>query len=89
MATPLPHTGVLHGRVRRSRASSQAPPPMPLELSDAELAPAATACRAMAYQAGERAKQMQNPTTRGPIEAAAHHFARLAKKLEMARRTRL
>lgn len=31
---------------------------MLLELSDAELATAATACRAMAYQEGERAKKM-------------------------------
>ena len=34
---------------------------MPLELTDAELATAATACRAMAYQEGERAKKMENP----------------------------
>jgi hypothetical protein len=33
---------------------------MPLALSDAELATAATACRAMAFQEGERAKQMEN-----------------------------
>ena len=32
--------------------------PMPLELTDAELATAATACRAMAYQEGERAAKM-------------------------------
>jgi len=31
---------------------------MPLDLDDAELATAATACRAMAYQEGERAKKM-------------------------------
>jgi hypothetical protein len=36
---------------------------MPPELTDAELA---TACRAMAYQEGERAKKMENPTMRGP-----------------------
>jgi len=29
---------------------------MPLDLTDAELATAATACRAMVYQEGERAK---------------------------------
>jgi hypothetical protein len=39
---------------------------MPLDLTDEELVTAATACRAMAYQEGERAKQMENPTTRGP-----------------------
>jgi hypothetical protein len=43
---------------------------MPLDLTDAELATAATACRAMAYQEGERAKKMENPTTRGPISSA-------------------
>jgi hypothetical protein len=40
---------------------------MTLELSDAELSTAATACRAMAYQEGERAKKMENPTLRGPL----------------------
>ena len=59
---------------------------MPFELIDAELATAATACRAMAYQEGERAKNMENPTTRGPIEAAAQRYARLAEKLELARK---
>ena len=59
---------------------------MPLELTDAELATAATACRAMAYQEGVRAKKMVNPTTRGPIESAACRYAALAEKLEAARR---
>lgn len=36
---------------------------MPLDLTDAELATAATACRAMAYQEGKRAKRMKNPAT--------------------------
>ena len=45
--------------------------PMPLDLTDAELATAATACRAMAYQEGERAKKIENPTMRGPIENTA------------------
>ena len=54
--------------------------------SDAELATAATACRAMAYQEGERAKKMENPTTRGPIENAAQRYARLAEKLDASRR---
>jgi hypothetical protein len=44
---------------------------MPLDLTDAELATAATACRAMAYQEGERAKKIENPTMRGPIENTA------------------
>jgi len=45
--------------------------PMPLELTDAELATAATACRAMAYREGERAKALENPGMRGPIERTA------------------
>ena len=44
---------------------------MTLELNDTELATAATACRAMAYQEGERAKKIENPTMRGPIENTA------------------
>ena len=59
---------------------------MPLELTDAELATAATACRAMAYQEGERAKNMENPTTRAPIANAARRYAALAEKLEAARK---
>ena len=59
---------------------------MLLEFSDAELATAATAFRAMAYQEEKRAKGMENPTTRGPIEAAARRYASLAEKLEAARR---
>jgi hypothetical protein len=61
---------------------------MPLELSDAELATAATACRAMAYQDGERAKKTENPTTRGPIESAVCQYAELAVKFEAARKRR-
>ena len=59
---------------------------MALELTDAELATAATACRAMAYQEGERAKKMENPTLRGPLENNAKRFAVLAEKLEAARK---
>jgi hypothetical protein len=59
---------------------------MPLDLTDAELATAATACRALAYQEGERVKRMENPTTRAPIENAAKRYAALAQKLEAARR---
>jgi hypothetical protein len=55
---------------------------MPLDLTDAELATAATACRAMAYQEGERAKKMENPTMRGPLESNAKRYAALAEKLE-------
>ena len=56
-----------------------------LELSDAELSTAATACRAMAYQEGERAKAMSNPDMRRPIENTARRFAELAARLETAR----
>ena len=59
---------------------------MPLDLTDAELATAATACRAMAYQEGERAKKMENPTMRGPLEINSKRYAALAEKLEVARR---
>jgi hypothetical protein len=41
-----------------------------IDLTDADLATAATACRAMAYHEGEQAKRMENPTTRGPIKSA-------------------
>jgi hypothetical protein len=60
---------------------------MPLvDISDAELSTAATACRAMAYQEGERAKKIENPTMRGPLEANAQRYAALAARLEKARR---
>ena len=59
---------------------------MPLDLTDAELAAAATACRAMAYQEGERANKMENPTLRGPLETNARRYAALAVKLEAARK---
>jgi hypothetical protein len=68
---------------RRGRRENQR---MPLELTNAELATAAQACRAMAYQEGERAKKMENPTTRGPIEAAAQRYEKLAQKFESARK---
>jgi hypothetical protein len=59
---------------------------MLLDLSDAELSTAATACRAMAYQEGARAKKMENPGMRAPIENTAKRFAALAAKLEAAKR---
>lgn len=62
---------------------------MPLvDLTDTELATAAQACRAIAFQEGERAKKLENPTTRGPIENAARRYAALAAKLEAARKMR-
>jgi hypothetical protein len=59
---------------------------MPLDLTDAELGTPASACRAMAYQEDQRAKAMENPTVRGPIENAAKRYAALAAKLEAARK---
>ena len=59
---------------------------MPLELTDADLATAATACRAMAYQEEKRAQAMENPTMKGPLESTARRYAALAEKLEAARR---
>jgi hypothetical protein len=61
---------------------------MPLDLTDVELSTAATACRAMAYQEAERAKKMENPGMRGPVENAAARYAALAEKLEAARMKR-
>jgi hypothetical protein len=59
---------------------------MQLNLTDTELATAAQVCRAMAAQEGERAKAMENPGMRGPIENAAKRFAALAEKFEAARK---
>jgi len=59
---------------------------MPVDLTDAELATAATACRAMAYQEGERAKKLENPTIRGPLETTSKRYAALAEKFEAARK---
>jgi hypothetical protein len=44
---------------------------LPIDLTTDELATAAQACRALAYQEGERAKKKENPGTRGPVENAA------------------
>lgn len=59
---------------------------MSLDLTDEELAAAATACRAMVYQEGERARKMENPTVPGPIERTAQRYAQLGEKFEAARR---
>ena len=75
----------LHGRLLTYRRKIGH---MLLELSDADLATAATACRAMAYKESERAKKMENPTTRGPIESAARRYAALAEKLEALRKSK-
>jgi hypothetical protein len=59
---------------------------MPVDLSALELETAARACRAMAYQEGERAKNMENPGMREPIASAAKRYAALAEKFEGARK---
>jgi hypothetical protein len=56
-----------------------------LELTDAELATATTACRATAYAEEKRARALENQALRRPIEEAARQFERLAAKLEAAR----
>jgi hypothetical protein len=55
---------------------------MPLDLSANELETAARACRALAYQESERAKQLENPGMRGPVENTAKRYATLAEKFE-------
>ena len=60
---------------------------MPLDLTDAELATAPTACRAMAYQEGERAKKLENPTVRGPLANNARRLVALAEKFGAATRS--
>jgi hypothetical protein len=59
---------------------------MPLDLSAIELEAAARACRALAFQESERAKQMENPGMREPIANAARRYAALAEKFEAARK---
>jgi len=38
----------------------------------------------MAYQEGERAKKLENPTTRGPLESNARRYAAVAEKFVAA-----
>lgn len=60
---------------------------MPLDLSALELETAAAqACRAMAYQEGERAKKMENPGMRQPIANAASATPLSRRKFEAARK---
>jgi hypothetical protein len=59
---------------------------MPLDLTDLELETAARACRSLAYQEGEAAKRLENPTVRAPIEGTAKRAAALAEKFERARK---
>ena len=59
---------------------------MHVDLTDAELTTAATACRAMAHQEGERAKKLENPSLRPPLETNSKRYAALPEKLEAARK---
>jgi hypothetical protein len=40
----------------------------------------------MEYQESERAKQIENPGMRGPVENAAERYAALAEKFETVRK---
>jgi len=42
----------------------------------------------MAYQEGERAKKMENPSLRPPLETNSRRFAALAEKFEASRARR-
>jgi hypothetical protein len=57
-----------------------------IDLTPDELATAAQACRALAYQEQQRAARMDNPSVRTSIEGVARRYALLAEKLESARR---
>jgi hypothetical protein len=56
------------------------------DLTDTELATAATACRATAHRVGKRATEMENSTARPPLEPNSKRYATLAEKLEAVRR---
>ena len=62
---------------------------MSLELSDAELAAVATACRALALQEELRARAMSNPSLRAAVIDSAERYAVLASKIEAARRAHM
>jgi hypothetical protein len=69
-------------------SAAESPPAMTLDLSDLELETAVRACRALAYQEGQRVKTMENPGMRGPVENTAQRAAALAEKFEAARTSR-
>jgi hypothetical protein len=79
----MQNPAALVGRVERSGGTLRR---MPLDLTDIELETAARACRAMAHQEGGRAKKIENPTVRAPLENSARRYAALAQKLEAARK---
>jgi hypothetical protein len=74
------HTG---GRTPQHRRQN---PPHAARPHRARTATAARACRAPAYQEGQAAKRIENPSLRGPIEDTAKRAATLTKKFEDARK---
>jgi len=70
---------------REPAAKSRA---MAFDLTDAEMATAAAACRALAFQEELRAKSVENPSLRGPVENSAQRYAALAVKFEAERKRR-
>lgn len=69
--------------IPRDRASRA----LQLEAHRRRTRPPAQACRAMAYQEGERARKMENPTMRAPMQHTAKRYAELAQKFEAARKS--
>jgi hypothetical protein len=61
---------------------------MGLDLSDVELAAAAAACRALAFQEELRARAIGNAALRAAVIDSAERYAALAFKIEAARRAR-
>ena len=59
---------------------------MPLDRTDVELATAAQASLPMEHQEAAGARKLENPTVRGPSEAAAPRYAALVARLEAAQR---
>jgi hypothetical protein len=59
-----------------------------VKLDAGELGDAIMACRALAYQEGERAKTMSNPDMRRGFEQAAQRYRALATKLEAVAKRR-
>ena len=77
---PLSRVVELHVNTMRCCALAYTLPlAMPFQLTDAELATAATAYRATTHQECERAKKMENPTMRGPLATNPRRFAVLAE----------
>ena len=61
---------------------------MRLYLTYTELETAVKACRAMTFQEGARAKHVENPTMRAPIDDSARRYAAIAERVEREARKR-